>query len=131
MKSKKIIGSLFLIGLFLAFTSFSMEPIAKKIDPTGIWKFNAPTAPEGYAAGEFIIGKEGKSYSVVFALDEYYQVTASEVVYKKNRLDFVLYLEGYVVKISGTFEDEKFTGIASYAEGVIDVTAVRKKEEKE
>jgi hypothetical protein len=131
MKTKKFFENSILVGLFLVFTSFSMGPTAKKFDPTGTWKYSAPAAPEGYSTGEFVIGKERKAYSVVFVLDEYYQVNASEVVYKKNRLDFVLYLEGYVVKISGTFEDEKFTGIASYAEGVIDVTAVRKKEEKE
>ncbi len=131
MKTKKVFKNVILVGLFLVVVSFSPEPSAKKFDPTGIWKYSAPTAPEGYTAGEFIVGREGKAYSVVFVLDEYYQVTASEVVYKKESLEFQLYLESYLVKISGTFEDEKFTGIASYAEGVIDVTAVRKKEEKE
>ena len=131
MKTKKVFENVILVGLFLVVVSFSTEPTAKRFDPTGTWEFSAPAAPEGYTVGEFIIGKEGKSYSVVFALDEYYQVNASEVVYKKESLEFQLYLESYLVKISGTFEDETFTGTASYAEGVIDVTAVRKKEEKE
>ncbi len=131
MKTKELFYGVILIGLFLLNVSFSPEASTKKFDPTGTWKYSAPEAPEGYTAGELIIGKEGKAYSVVFVLDQYHQATASEVVYKKERLEFQLYLEGYVVKISGTFEDEIFTGTASYAEGDIDFTAVRKKEEKE
>ena len=88
MKTKKMLHGVILTLLFLLIVSFSIESGAKKFDPTGTWKFSAPTAPEGYTAGEFIIGKEGKNYSVVFVLDEYYQVTASEVVYEKNRLEF-------------------------------------------
>lgn len=130
MKTRKAFYWVILTVLFLLNVSFSVETNAKRFDPTGTWKYSAPTAPEGYTAGEFIIGKEGKNYSVVFVLDEYYQLTASEVIYKKNRLEFQLYLEGYVVKINGTFEDEIFTGIASYAEGDIDLTAMRKEEEK-
>ena len=130
MKAKKVFHGVILTGLFLVIASFSIESNAKKFDPTGSWKYSAPTAPEGYTAGEFVVGKEGESYSVVFVLDEYYQVTAREVVYEKNRLEFQLYLEGYLVRITGTFEDEIFTGTASYAEGDVGFTAVRKKAEK-
>ncbi len=128
MKTKRMFHGVILTLLFPVIVSFSIESGAKKYDPTGIWQYSAPTAPEGYTAGEFIIGKEGKNYSLVFVLDEYYQVTASEVVYEKNRLEFQLYLEGYLVKIKGTFEDEIFKGTASYAEGDIDLTALRKEE---
>lgn len=132
MSSKKVFRSVILIVLFITSVSFSMEPIAKRYNPAGTWKFSIPYAPEGYTQGNLIITKEDKkSYSVVFALDEYYKITANEVVYnkKEKEITFILYVETETVRLSGTFEDDKFTGTANYSEGVLDITAVREKEE--
>jgi len=129
MSRKKTFRSVILIALFITSVSFSMEPVAKKYNPAGTWKFSIPDAPEGYNYGNLIITKEDrKSFSVVFALDEYYKVKATEVVYKKNEISFILYVETETVRMNGTFEEDKFTGKVSYSEGVIDITAVREKE---
>ena len=128
MKRKFIPGMFILVAIFITTSSFSMEPVSKKFTPVGTWKFSAPSAPEGYNTSDLIISKEVKEYKLVFALNEYYQITANEVVYKKKNLSFILYIETETVQIKGTFEDDKFSGTASYSEGVIDVTAVRKKE---
>ena len=130
MNNKKVCGSVVLIAVLLLSSSFSMPLVAKKFKPEGTWKYSAPSAPEGYTSGFFVIEKGESGYMVTFVLDEYYKVKATEVKYKKRKLDFVLYLESDMVRISGRFEDEKFIATASYSEGVIDVTAVRE-EKKE
>ena len=125
MNSKKVCGSVVLITVLLLSSSFYTPLAAKRFKPEGTWKYSAPSAPEGYTNGYFIIEKGESGYMVTFMLDEYYKVKATEVNYKKRKLDFVLYLESDMVRISGRFEDEKFIATASYSEGVIDVTAVR------
>ena len=130
MKRSQFLGIFILMSLFITTTLYSAEPVPKKFSPVGTWKFSAPSAPEGYNASDLIISKEGREYTVVFALSEYYKITASDVEYKKKNLSFTLYIETETVYIKGTFEEEKFTGTASYSEGVIDVYAVRKKEEE-
>ena len=130
MKKHFLSGLFLLAALFIATGVLANEPLSKKFSPVGTWKFTAPAAPEGYTAGDLIISKEGKVYSVVFALSEYYKVTGYEVEYKKKNLSFILYIETETVHISGMFEEDKFTGTASYSEGVIDISATREKEDE-
>ncbi|UCG28903.1 MAG: hypothetical protein JSV24_05955 [Bacteroidales bacterium] len=125
MNRKNSFGSAVLITVFLLMSSFSTTVPVKKFKPEGTWKYSAPAAPEGYTIGFFIIEKGESGYEVTFMLDEYSKVKANEVNYKRRNLEFVLYLENELVRITGTFEDDKFTGKASYSEGVIDITAVR------
>lgn len=130
MKRKYIAGMFILMAIFITTVSFSVKPSLKRFNPVGTWKFSAPYAPEGYNTSDLIITKEGKEYKVVFALNEYYQIAANEVVYKKKQLSFILYIETETVLIEGMFEEDKFSGTANYSGGIIDVTAVREKEEE-
>jgi hypothetical protein len=130
MKKRQFLGLFILMSLVISATLNGAEPAPKKFTPVGTWKFSAPSAPEGYNASDLIISKEGREYKVIFALSEYYKITASDVEYKKKNLSFTLYIETETVFIKGSFEEDKFTGTASYSEGVIDVSAVREKEEK-
>jgi hypothetical protein len=130
MKKHFLPGLFLLVVFFIETGVLANEPLTKKFSPVGTWEFKAPTAPEGYTAGDLIISKEGKEYSVVFAMSEYYKVTGYEVEYKKKNLSFILYIETETVHISGTFEEDKFTGTASYSEGVIEVYATREKEDE-
>jgi hypothetical protein len=128
MKKRSITVFVLFLSLFIAATTVANEPPSKKFSPVGTWEFSAPSAPEGYNASDLIITKEKKEYQVVFALSEYYKITATDVEYKKKSLSFTLYIENETVYITGSFEDDKFTGTASYSQGEIDVYATRKNE---
>lgn len=128
MNQKDVLRSLVCILLITLTASFSVSTTAKKFNPAGTWEYSAPAAPEGYTKGDIVIVEKEKAYSITMVFDESYKVDADKVEYKKKSLTFTLYVENDLVTISGTFENDKFTGTASYSEGVIDLTAVRKKE---
>ena len=129
--NQKVIARNLVLILLIAFTaSFSYEIPAKKFNPAGTWEYSAPSAPEGYGTGQMVVEKKEKSYGVALVFGGSYKVDAHEVEYKRKSLKFSLYVESDLVTISGTFDDDNFTGTASYSEGVIDFTAVRKKEEE-
>ena len=126
MKQKNIIG-IFLLFVFVIFTtSLTFVPGEKKFNPVGTWEFKAPEAPEGYTNGNIVISKIESGYAVTIEFNEYLKFNAVDVVNKAKKIEFIVYVEDETVTISGTFDKDNFTGEASYSEGVLGLTAVRK-----
>jgi len=126
MVQKNITGILLLLVLVIFTTSLTLAPGEKKFIPVGTWEFKAPEAPEGYTTGNLVISKKESGYAVTLEFNEYLKYDAVDVVYKNKKIEFTVYVEGETVTISGTFDKDNFTGGASYSEGVIELTAVRK-----
>ena len=122
MKAVRLIMMLMLVAAFT--TEVSAQ---KKVDPTGTWTYEAPMAPYEYSSGDIVIEKDGKDYTVQIVLGEYYKVKGEKVVYDKNELSFVVYIEGEAIDIKMTMEKEEAKGTASYTDGDIPVTATKKK----
>lgn len=111
--------------LVAAFTS--SVSAQKKVDPTGTWTYEATMAPYEYSSGDIVIEKDGKDYTVQIVLGEYYKVKGEKVVYEKNELSFIVYIEGESIDIKMTMDKEEAKGTASYSDGDIPVTAKKKK----
>ncbi len=126
MTHKKVTLHLLLLVLVIFTTSLTSAHGERKFSPVGTWEFKAPEAPEGYTTGNLVISKKESGYAVTMEFNEYLKFNAVDVVYKKKTIEFTVYVEGETVTISGTFDKDNFTGVASYSEGVIELTAVRK-----
>ena len=113
-----------MVMLVASFTS--AVSAQKKVDPTGTWTYEATQAPYEYSSGDIVVTKDGKDYTVEIVLGEYYKVKGEKVVYDKNELSFVIYIESETVEIKVTVEKETMTGNASYSEGTIPITAKKK-----
>lgn len=107
--------------------SFTAVNAQKKVDPEGTWSYEATMAPYEYSSGDIVVAKDGKDYTVQIVLGEYYKVKGEKVVYEKNELSFVVYIEGESVDIKMTLGKEEAKGTASYTDGDIPVTAKKKK----
>jgi len=129
MNPTNVFKSLALILLITLTSSFSYSSAAIKFDPSGTWVYSAPDVTEGYETGEMIIEENEDAYTLTIVFFGEYKVTADKVEYDNKELTCTIYVEGEMVKISGTFKKDTFTGTVSYSEGVFDYTAERKKEE--
>jgi hypothetical protein len=98
----------------------------KKNSPEGSWKFEAPTAPEGYSSGKINISNSDKKYSVTIAFTEDYKISGEQVKFENNILSATVYVEGENVRISLKMDSEfKMTGTADYSQGQIPLTLTR------
>ena len=120
----KTIKILMLVMLAASFTSVNAQ---KKVDPVGTWAYEATMAPYEYSSGDIVVAKDGKDFTVEIVLGEYYKVKGEKVVYEKNELSFVVYIEGEAIDIKATVAKEEMKGNASYSEGEIPITAKKKK----
>ena len=117
----------FLMILMLVVAVSTSVNAQKKVDPTGTWTYEAANAPYEYSAGDIVVAKDGKEFTVQIELGEYYKMKASNVSYEKNELSFQVEIEGETIDIKITVGKEIMEGSASYSEGTIPITAKRKK----
>jgi hypothetical protein len=123
----KIVSRATLILMVVLFvTSFSKAAPSAKFTPVGTWEYGVPGVPEGYDRGVMVITENEQGYVVSIGPSEDYLAQAQDVEYSKEQLSFKLIVEYEEVKISGTFDGDKFTGTVSYVEGQFDITAERK-----
>ena len=121
----KTVRFLMMVMLVASFTS--TVSAQKKVNPTGTWTYEATEAPYEYSSGDIVVAKDGKDYTAEMVLGEYYKMKAEKVVYEKNVLSFVIYIEGEAIELKMTVAKETMEGAASYSEGTIPVTAKKKK----
>ena len=114
--------------MLMLVTAFTATVSAqKKVDPAGTWTYEATMAPYEYSSGDIVVEKDGKDYTVQIVLGEYYKVKGEKVVYEKNELSFIVYIEGESIDIKMTMGKDEAKGTASYSDGDIPVTAKKKK----
>jgi hypothetical protein len=123
-----------LIGLFLLIcgTILAQDANISKKDPVGKWKFEAPTAPEGYTTGTMVFGvTEGKYSAGTIFTNFDYKFPGEKVKYANDSVSFVINLEGEAVNVLLKMEDPiKMTGKAVYSEGTVPLTLTRQTENK-
>ncbi len=129
MNKKSVFRSLAAVLFVIIVASFSYASPAKKFSPVGTWEYSAPDVPEGYQNGEMIIVEIEDGYTVTMAVSADAKVEAKKVLYKKKSLTFTLYVDYEEIAISGTFDNDTFTGTIGSSEGEVDITAVRKAKE--
>lgn len=99
----------------------------KKISPVGTWKFEAPSAPEGYTSGSIVVGFADRKYtaSMVFTGNGY-KFIGENVKFENDSLYVSIYVEGQDVAISLKMEGTtKMSGKAVYSEGEVPLSLIR------
>jgi hypothetical protein len=107
----------------LGFQSFTRA--SSLVDPVGTWTYKAPTAPEGYGSGDIVIAKDKDVYTASLKFGDY-EVKGTGVKFEKEVLSFKVYLEGEYISIKATFATDGMKGAASYSEGDIPFTGIKK-----
>jgi len=125
MNYRKISSITLALLLFMLLSSFTGEAPVKRFSPVGSWEYSVPGVQPGYETGTMVVEKDGKDYKVTMVLNEYYQVEAEKVVYKKKELGFSVWVETEEILVSGIFDGDSFTGKISYSEGTFDLSAIR------
>jgi hypothetical protein len=116
-----------LVISFLSVVVVSGQNSAKKTNPVGTWKFEAPYAPEGYTSGTIAVGLDEQKYSttMVFTGSEY-KLTGEKVTVANDSVSFSIYLEGQDIKVMLKIENEtKMSGKAIYTEGEVPLTLTK------
>ena len=125
---------IFLLALLLIFCGniFAQDAIVQKKDPAGKWKFEAPTAPEGYKTGTMVFSiTEGKYSAATIFTNFDYKFPGEKVKYANDSVSFVINLEGESVNVLLKIENlVKMTGKAVYSEGVVPLTLTKQTETK-
>lgn len=127
MKNKTL--ALFIIFILSVFTvtAQSGNGNAKKLNPVGTWKFEAPSAPDGYNSGLISVSLADKKHaaSISFTGSEY-KIPAEKVKVTTDSLLFSVYLQGESINMFLRMTpDNKMTGKAVYSEGEVPLNLVR------
>lgn len=127
---KKRTRVLFILIAFVALLPQSIYA-AKKYNPVGMWEFNVPDAPYGYNNGKFEVKIVDDLYTVSIGFEGMeYKFEGEMVFFDKDKFSFNLYLEGEDISMDFTFsEKDLMSGIASYSEGELTMSAKRVPEE--
>jgi hypothetical protein len=105
----------------------SAQTSADKKKPIGKWKFEAPSAPEGYTSGSISISFAENKYSTAVSLTgSDYVIPGDKTKFENDTLSFILLIEGTEITITLKLEnDTKMTGKAVYSEGEIPLTLIK------
>lgn len=124
MKSKVLT---ILIFSFLSVIAVNGQNRTKKVDPVGTWKYEAPSAPEGYTSGIIVVGMAEKKHTVTISFTgSDYKIPAENVKVENDVILFSVYIESEDIKITLKIEGAaKMTGKAVYSEGEIPLSLTK------
>lgn len=113
--------------LILSVFTLSAQTTQKKLNPVGTWKFEAPTAPEGYTSGNITVAVADKQHSasISFSGSEY-KLPGEKVKVTRDSLLFSVYLEGESINMYLRMTpDNKMNGKAVYSQGEVPLTLTK------
>jgi hypothetical protein len=115
---------LFILFITLSITVVAAQNTKGKNDPTGEWKFEAPSAPEGYTSGSILISFAEKKYTAaMFFAGNAYKYTGEKVKFENDSLFFSVYVEGQDVSVNLKISNPSMmSGKAVYSQGEVPLT---------
>lgn len=121
-----------IVLVLISFMSASGQKPAPADDPSGKWKFEAISAPEGFTSGSLDISFAGNVYKVSLAFTgSDYKLDGDRAVLEDGAFMFVIYLQGQeitiILKMAGP---DKMNGLAIHPEGEVPLTLVRNPDKK-
>jgi len=121
-----------LIIIVLGVTASLAQTSQKKLNPVGNWKFEAPTAPEGYSSGVISVSIVEKKHAASISFTgSGYKIPGEKVKLTGDSLLFTVYLESETVKMFLRMTpDDKMSGKAVYSEGVVPLTLTKETQPK-
>lgn len=128
---KKGIFTLFMAA-FCAIFTLTGQTSSKNQVHAGIWKFEAPYAPEGFTSGTIDIKFADEKYSTSISFPASgYSLSGEKAKVEKDTLTFTVYVEGQEVVVHLKSDtNQKMTGKAVYFEGEIPLTLTRQEASK-
>ena len=118
--------------LFVIIVMFSLPSVIAQSNhviknPVGIWKFDAPYAPEGYTSGSIAIGLEENKYNTSMSFTgSDYKLPGEKVKVTGDSITFSIFLEGQDITVLLKKEEAtKMTGKAIYSEGEVPLTLTK------
>jgi len=95
---------------------------SKKI--TGIWKFEAPSAPYGYQKGTIVIEEKNDKLTGEVKFSDGYKIELKNIVFTGESLTFGLYVDYSYISVKAQVDAKNgMTGEAQTPEGVVKITA--------
>ncbi len=95
-------------------------------DISGIWTFEAPTAPYGYQKGEIHITRTDDGYTAEMVIGSF-RMPAKDMTIDGNKMTCSIMVEGMNIPLSFTFDGDTMTGNANSPDGLIAIKATKKK----
>jgi hypothetical protein len=122
---KKVI--LLVLLSVITMTFLTAQSNKKKVDPLGTWKYEAPSAPEGYLSGTIVVGMAEKKHTVTISFaGSDYKLPAENVKVENDVILFSVYIESEDIKITLKMEGAtKMSGKAVYSEGEIPLSLTK------
>jgi len=113
-----------LILSFVLLAGISSEVNATDKRMTGVWQFEAPSAPYGYQKGTITIEEKENKLTGEVKFSDGYKIELKDIVIKGDSLTFGLYVDYTYISVQ-TMVDAKnvMTGTAQTPEGPVKVTA--------
>ena len=113
--------------LLFSISLVSAQTVKVNTSPVGKWKFEAPSAPEGYNSGSISISFAENKYSTAVSLTgSDNAIPGDKTKFDNDTVSFIVLLDGNVVSISLKAEtDTKMTGKAVYVDGEIPLTLTK------
>ncbi len=125
-----------LVILFLAL-AFALNANGQKPAPAdelpGKWKFEAPSAPEGFTSGNIDISFVENVYKVSLAFTgSDYKLDGDRAAIVDGSFMFVVYLQGQEITIVLRMEGkDKMNGLAIHPDGEVPLVLVRNTDKKQ
>lgn len=121
-----------LVLVLISFLNTNGQKPAPADDFTGKWKFEAPSAPEGFNSGNIEISFVENVYKVSLAFTgSEYKLDGDRTAIEEGSFMFVIYLQGQeitvILKMAGP---DKMNGLALNPDGEVPFTMVRNPEKK-
>jgi hypothetical protein len=120
---------IFIISWLMLFSICAYSQNKEQRNPSGTWKFEAPSAPEGYTSGKMsvTVSEKKNDLSLTFTGSDY-KIVAENVKVTGENLTCKVYLEGQFIDISlKMISDLKMSGKAVYSDGEVSLTLTRQK----
>lgn len=122
---KKLLAFIFFVAIVAGTVNAKSANDNKEV--TGEWKYEAPTAPYGYAAGVLVFKeKDGKLVGEVKFSDDY-KIDLKDITYTEGQLKCGLYVDYNYVTIKAKIENELLNGTVDTPDGVMKITAKKMK----
>jgi len=118
---KKVFAFLFTLA-FLAGISYEVGATDKKI--TGVWKFEAPSAPYGYQKGTITIEEKNNKLAGEVKFADGYKIELKNIIIDGDVLTFGLYIDYNYINVKAQVDAKNvMTGEAQTPEGTVKITA--------
>jgi hypothetical protein len=120
-------GILILVLIIFSLPVLIAQNNHNKKNPVGMWKFEAPYAPEGYTSGTIVVGfTEQKPTSTMSFSGNELKFPGENVKTEKDSVFFSVYIQGEDVKVMLKIEnDTTMSGKAVYSEGEVPLSLTK------